>query len=255
MLEDFSLRSMDVIYVNPKEASISDDPGLSTPIAFGNMDAIRERIRGLRAVFTFSVLGGFSGTESTLDVATVAREEGCKVVSFVGIPMQFENERRQRAFEALDDILDVTDRLVIFDMGAVVSGASGNPKFRQFIKVSEYATIYALECLAQLIEGPFFSTFVEKVYTFSYMVDMDPAVAVDSALGASVFPTDPALAKIIVFVSSDFGPAQTERIFDTVVSKTGITPDIVKREDRDDTRVAVFLPVNPDSFPKVCHHE
>ena len=44
-------------------------------------------------------------------------------------------------------------------------------------------------------------------------------------------------------VSSGFGTAQLEQIFHTVVSNTGIIPDIVKRDDREDTKVLVFLPV------------
>ena len=44
-------------------------------------------------------------------------------------------------------------------------------------------------------------------------------------------------------VSSGFGTAQMESIFNTVVSMTGIVPDIVKREDGDDTKVLTFLPV------------
>ena len=44
-------------------------------------------------------------------------------------------------------------------------------------------------------------------------------------------------------MSSGFGTAQLEQIFHTVVSNTGIIPDIVKRDDREDTKVLVFLPV------------
>ena len=44
-------------------------------------------------------------------------------------------------------------------------------------------------------------------------------------------------------VSSGFGTAQIESIYNTVVSMTGIIPDIVKREDADDTRVLTFIPV------------
>ena len=58
-----------------------------------------------------------------------------------------------------------------------------------------------------------------------------------------MFPVDPAFGKSVVMVSSGFGTAQMESIFNTVVSMTGIVPDIVKREDGDDTKVLTFLPV------------
>ena len=72
----------------------------------------------------------------------------------------------------------------------------------------------------------------------------------DRALGATVFPTDPAYGKAIVTVSSGFGTAQLEQIFNTVVSNTGIIPEIVKRDDKEDTKVLVFLPVRLAPSPR-----
>ena len=121
--------------------------------------------------------------------------------------------------------------------------ANSEMKFDAFFRASAHALGFALRNLAHMIDGPFFSTFAEKIYTFSYVNDLDPAEAVQRALGATVFPTDPAYGKLIVTVSSGFGTAQLEQIFHTVVSNTGIIPDIVKRDDREDTKVLVFLPV------------
>ena len=63
-------------------------------------------------------------------------------------------------------------------------------------------------------------------------------------MDSTMFETSPDFGKMIVLVSSGFGTAQVESIFYTIVSMTGIVPDIVKREDREDTKVLVFLPVH-----------
>jgi len=44
-------------------------------------------------------------------------------------------------------------------------------------------------------------------------------------------------------VSSNFGTAELESIMSTVAEKTGIIPDIVRRDDAEDTKVLTFLPV------------
>ncbi len=242
MLDESHILELPVVRVKAR----SESDVLTTPLASGNPDAVRKRIKGLRVVFLFAVVGGEYGTDRMLDIARISREEGCKVVSIVGIPMGFEPDRRKRAFDCLDILVDSSDRTILFDMDTVLKLTSGglDLKIDAIFRISALATSYAVNCLAHLVEGPFFSTFPEKVYTFSYQADIDPAVAVENALESSTFPTDPAVGKVIIFVSSAFGPAQMESIFETVVSNTGITPDIIKRDDREDTRVAVFLPVD-----------
>ncbi len=256
MLDVHALRSMQVIRVNPKESANSFEGDMASPLAAGNPDDIRERLRGVRVAFVFAVLGGFSGTDMLIDIATIARQEGCKVVSIAGIPMGFEKDRRDRAMRALGRVVAVSDRLILFDMATVLKVVSEDrdPKFDALMRISAKATVFALDCLAHLVEGPFFSTFSEVSYTFSYKSDENPVDAVMGAMGSYTFPTDPELAKAVVFVSSTLLQAERDMIFDTVVSSTGILPDIVKREDTDDTKVAVFLPVDLSRpFPRVSH--
>ena len=121
--------------------------------------------------------------------------------------------------------------------------------------------VFAVDNLAHMMEGPFFSTFPKKIYTFAYTNDLDPSKAVTRAMDSTMFETSPDFGKMIVLVSSGFGTAQTESIYYTlvssgfgtaqtesiyytIVSMTGIVPDIVKRDDREDTKVLVFLPVH-----------
>lgn len=243
-----------IIPINPREAAISGEPDLAPPIASGNPDAIRSSLDGIRVAFMLAMLGGASGTGMLLETARVAKECGCRVVSIVGIPMQFEHERRERAMDAIREAVVVSDRMLLMDMGTVVelNVEANDPKFDAFFRISAHSLGFAVANLAEIVEGPFFSTFTERVYTFAYVTDIDPANAVRRALNATAFPTDPAYGKAVVTVSSGFGKAQTEQIFHTVVSNTGIIPDIVKREDREDTKVVVFLParITPSS-PRV----
>lgn len=246
VLTDYSIDNIPVEFVNPGEASDDADSPFSGPIASGRREAIGSRLQGVRVAFVFAILGGTSGTEMMMTTSEVAKSCGCKVVAIAGIPMEFEHERRTRALDSLDGVRALADRTLLMDVGTVLKlrkDANSEMKFDAFFRASAHALGFALRNLAHMIDGPFFSTFAEKIYTFSYVNDLDPAEAVQRALGATVFPTDPAYGKLIVTVSSGFGTAQLEQIFHTVVSNTGIIPDIVKRDDREDTKVLVFLPV------------
>lgn len=250
IVSDARIDNIPMEFVNPGRAS---DPTFSGPIASGDERAIGERLVGVRVVFAFAMLGGSSGTDMLQAVARVAKAAGCKVVAIAGIPMEFEHERRARAMDALHVILGQVDRTLLMDVGTVLDirmDENSETKFDAFFRASAFASGFALRNLAYMVDGPFFSTFPERAYTFAYVNDIDPAHAVDRALGATVFPTDPAYGKAIVTVSSGFGTAQLEQIFNAVVSNTGIIPEIVKRDDREDTKVLVFLPVRLAPSPR-----
>ena len=218
------------------------DPFLASSLLSDNREAICAKLHGMRVAVVFAVLGGGSGTGMMPEVAQYAREEGCHVVSFVGIPMEFERERRERAKEALADVLGISDRMFILDM-EYINRIYPDVKFHHILNKLANTISFSVRSMAHLMEGPFFSTFSRKVYTVAYTTDMLPTNAVARAAEASMFPVDPAFGKSVVMVSSGFGTAQMESIFNTVVSMTGIVPDIVKREDGDDTKVLTFLPV------------
>lgn len=236
--------------VNPREAVIASDPEKATPLASGNPDEIRSRLEGMRVAFVFAMLGGDSGTVMLPEVVSLAREAGCKVVSVVSLPWGVEVDRRARAMDALDGIMGASDRTLLMDfdtMAAMSLDRRGDPKADSFFRVAARALWFAIDSLARMVEGPFFSTFTQRVYTFAYANEIDPAEAVKIALDSTVFETDPARGKAIVAVSSTFGTARREIVFDTIAGDTGIIPDMVSREDRDDTKVLVFLPVAPPS--------
>ena len=218
------------------------DPFLASSLLSDNREAICAKLHGMRVVVLFSILGGGSGIGIPLGISEMARECGCKVVSVVGLPMVFEKERRERALAALPQVLEYSDRVFILDMESLNRNYP-DVKFVHILRMASRSIVFAVDNLAHSMEGPFFSTFPKKVYTFAYTSDMDPSKAVERATGSTMFQTSPDYGKMIVMVSSGFGTAQIESIYSTVVDMTGIIPDIVKRDDREDTKVLVFLPV------------
>lgn len=244
ILRECPLDDVPVSFVNPRETAISDEVPENAPLASGNHDSIKEVLEGKRVVILFSTLGGFSGTGMQTEIASLAKGMGVKVISVLQLPMKLEKERRQRAIETVNAIQFSVDRIIIMDMDTSVSNRQDSQaKFRAFFRSNGHRISSAIEAVISMLEGPFFSTFPEKAYTYSYVTEDDPRVAVDVALRSSEFPTNPALGKIIVTVSSTFESALFDGIEDDVVSRTGIMPELINRDDSDDTKILVFLPV------------
>lgn len=218
------------------------DADLSFTLALDNADAIKKGMKGKRLVFIFSMLGGGAGTGMVPAIIGMAKQCGCLTSCILGIPWSLESERREKALEALWENVKMADRTLVLDADTI-------PKIYPDIRLHNIMTqvantlVFTMNCLADMANGPFFSTFSQRMYTFAYTSDLDPEIAVDRALGASMFKTDPTTGKVIVTVSSRFGLSECEVVLDKIVSLSGIMPDIVKREDSEDTKVLVFLPV------------
>ena len=161
-------------------------------------------------------------------------------MTVAGLP--FEASRRDKGLRMMNEVLEMSDRMFVVDMAAY-SRIYPDLVVHRVMNLIASSISFSVRNLAHLMEGPFFSTFYKKVYTVAYTTDMSPSNAVARAADASAFEVDPAYGKSIIMVSSGFGTAQIESIYNTVVSMTGIIPDIVKREDADDTRVLTFIPV------------
>ncbi len=216
------------------------DQFLAYTLAYENRNEIRRAIAGMRIAIIFAVLGGQTGTRMMPVVAQCAHTEGCRVVTIVGLPL--EEGRRGRAMAAVPEISEVSDRMIVLDM-AMNSKIYPDLRIHRVMNLIANTVMFTTRNIAWLMEGPFFSTFSKKTYTVAYTTDIDPSGAVSRATDASMFDTDPSFGKMIVLVSSEFGTAQIESVYSTVVNMTGIIPDIVKRKDREDTKVLVFLPV------------
>lgn len=217
---------------------------LDESVAFAKMfdkrDEIAEIITGKRVVIALVMLGGGTGAGSLPVLSECAHEAGCSFVSVIGVP--FEAGRREPALESLREISGFSDRMFIFDTMSLTKLYPDLSAHRSF-NILASTIHFTIRNLATLVEGPFFSTFTRKVYTVAYTASLYPSDAVSKASEASFFKFDPSFGRSVVMVSSNFGTAELESIRDTVAGKTGIIPDIVRREDAEDTKVLTFLPV------------
>lgn len=243
-----SPHSIPIVKAHPAGAAERqvDDPDLALPIASCNHDALCARFEGLRVVVIFTVLGGHSGTAAYSEVIGCAREMGCKVVMVAGLPLEFE-ATRNNAFNQAASCFDRVDRMFIVDYAALfqinMRNSSDRCKLDAFFRICEYSVTFAIDNLASILEGPFFSTFPERAYTFSYVNTLRPGDAAGIAVDVAPYSVDPSNGKMVITVGSGFRSVEIDAIVDSVVSKTGIMPDIVFRDDLEDNKYVVFLPV------------
>lgn len=236
-----------IVKVHPAGAAERqvDDPDLASPIASGNRDALLARFDGLRAVLIFTVLGGHSGSAAYSEVISCAREKNCKVIVIAGLPLEFE-ATRERAFEQASKSFGQVDRMFIVDYAAlfkIIMKGSDNCRLDAFFRICGHSVSFAIDNLASILEGPFFSTFSEHAYTFSYVNTMNPGDAAGIAVDVAPYDVDPSNGKMVITVGSAFRSVEIDTIVQSVVSAAGIMPDIVFRDDLEDNKFVVFLPV------------
>lgn len=218
-----------------------DDP-LAFALAIDRKNEIGRFVAGKRAVIAFAMLGGGAGAGTMPAVAECAHDAGCSFVSVIGVPYETES-RRYGAFESLSEIAEVSDRMFVFDT-LTIGRLHPNAKIHHALNMIASTVQMAIRAIASLVDGPFFSTFTKKAYTLAYTTSFYPSEAVARASEASLFEPDPEHGRCVVFVSSRFGTAELESISSTVAEKLGMIPDIVRRDDAEDTKVLTFLPVH-----------
>ncbi len=215
------------------------DPDLASAMAFENVGAIKEAFQGYKAVVVFSILGGGTGTGTVPVVLRCAKECGCRTISVMGIPLSFEESRRRLAQGALGKVSEASDRMYVLDEDSVVRMCP-DVRVSSTFRMISHSIIFTVKCITDLLSGPFFSTFFDKVYTFAYVSELNPVKAVEKAIAVS---GDDPPGGIVVAVSSDLGDAESDAIYDKVAEMTGMVPDIVRRSDREGTKVVVFFSV------------
>ena len=218
------------------------DTHLAETLLEDNIGSLSDFFKGRRIAIIFTVLGGGTGNGMMPTIIQCARSSGCSVVSLVGIPMSFEKDRRDRALELLPGLVELSDRMFVMDL-EILNRLFPRIKFRNGLEVHARTVAFALENMYRLMNGPFFSTFSQRIYTFAYASDLDPLTAVTKAMESPMVETDPSEGKLILFVSSGFGTAEEESIIQDVVSISGILPEIIRREDLEDTKLLMILSV------------
>jgi len=97
------------------EEGCGGDVGLGTRLARESLDQIEEGIRGYHYVFVITGLGGGTGTGSAKVVSERAKRNGSRVISMVSVPMAFESERREAAVNALPELAEHSDIMLVLD--------------------------------------------------------------------------------------------------------------------------------------------
>lgn len=223
------------------------DSCLAEVLVEENLENIEPIFEGKRIAIIFSLLGGGTGNGMVPMMIRCARSSGCSVVTVVGTPMSFENFRRDKVMEILPELVRISDRTFIMDL-ETLNKLYPKIKARNVLELYSRTVVFALNNMYGLMNGPFFSTFSQRIYTFAYATDMDPLTAVIKAMDLPMVETDPTEGKLILFVSSGFGTAEEESIVQGVVSRSGILPEIIRRDDLEDTRLLMFLSVKNTDY-------
>ena len=215
-------------------------------IPIDDNEKIMEALDDKRICLTFTILGGELGTDVVKDVIRCAREKGCKVVSVFGIPMDFEKERRERAFSNLHSVVALSDCTLVADMQKsfeVNLEYNKDKQWTTFLRNSDSIMRNSIKAIVDFMQGPFFSVFVENLYSFVPSYDVLPVNAVMRSWDQMMFDNGRATDRSVIMLGSNVKSAEIEDIRSRVAMMCGTLPEIVIREDSDDSKVMIFRAV------------
>ena len=214
-------------------------------IPLNDDEKILEVMEDKRIVVPFTILGGDLGTDIMKDVIRCAREKGCKVVSVLGIAMDFENDRRERGLRKLPEIVALSDCSLVVDMQRIfdVNLEMGDRQWTRFLKMSDHLIRNSIKAIVDYMQGPFFSTFNDSMYAFVPTTDVLPVEAVMKSWDNMMYENGRETDKSIIMLASNVKSSEIDEISGRVARKCGRVPEIVIREDSDDSKVIVFRSV------------
>ena len=206
--------------------------------------SLMNTMKRYRVVIPFCVLGGELSTDKIRTVVRCARENGCKVVPVLGLPFEWEIERRQRAMDNLSDVVALSDCSLVFDLQKITDLYMSNQsrKVDESIKMANRLVMMSMNAVIDCIEGPFFSTFSRKLYAFASNSAVLPTDAIKDAWGMMLFDKEPSDQNSVILVGSKVTSAEIEDIKSSVAMTCGAVPEVMRRRDGD-SRVDVFKPV------------
>lgn len=240
LLSDHPTSRMRTVSVDP-DGMDRDDFRVS------NEAELAYQLEGVRVAVVFSMLGGRTSEEDLPDVLRTVSGCGCRTVAVLGLPHRFEEDRRAKAVGSLRPLIGMSERTVLIDAEVFIGPSMSDMSLDSVFKVRSYQTSFALDCVLQLLNGPFFSTFSQPAYTFAYVNTAMISDAVGAALRTVTFPTTPSIGKLVVAVGSNCSTAEINQVRATAAFRTGILPDVFRRDDQDSSRVVVFVPVQVGS--------
>ncbi len=212
-------------------------------IALDDLEMLRKSMRNYRVVIPFLIMGGEVGTAIIRDVISCARQEDCRIVSVLGIPMQMEPDRRDRAIHNLSDVVAMSDCSLVFDMQKAMDlsmKAYGDRKFDFFLRMIDRVIMFSIHSIIECLEGPFFTVFKERLYAFASSNDILLENAVKGAWDTMLFDDNSAKGDSIVMVSSNITTAEVDDLRNMMAREYGVMPEVLRRSDSESAKAIVF---------------
>ena len=220
------------------------DQDLGWALAHDYKKEICEAVSGYSNIIATAGLGGGTGSGTIPVIEECARASGARMISILSIPMHFEMQRRETAMRQMKKMIQISDRTILFDIGKMPSRGGGPLPISKAISLADEMMREAIVRTYSMLEGPFFSTLSEKVYTIAYRSSNDPVSAAVSAMDEYLFDADPRYGKIIVTSGSKIGRADSESISETIGNMNGIVPEIVSGREEGDHGILLFIPIS-----------
>jgi cell division protein FtsZ len=220
------------------------DMDLGWALANDHKGEISKVVRGNANIIVTAGLGGGTGSGTIPVIEECAKDIGARLISAVSIPMPFEGTRRDNAMSQMKKIIQISDRTILFDIGKMPQRGGGSLTINEAISLADEIMKEAVVRICDMLDGPFFSTLSERVYTIAYRSSKDPVNGVRAAMDEWLFDADPSYGKIIVTSDSKIGRTDAETISKNIADKTGIIPEIVSDGEGETHRILLFIPIS-----------
>jgi hypothetical protein len=113
-----------------------------------------------------------------------------------------------------------------------------------FLRMMNRLVMKSIESIIETMDGPFFTTFQERMYAFSSATDVLPINAVRKAWDTMLFDNNTEKQSCIILVGNRTSSAEMDYLRDQMVMDHGIMPEVIRRSDKDDSKVIVFKAVS-----------
>jgi len=220
------------------------DQDLGWALAHDYKEEICRAVTGYSNIIVTAGLGGGTGSGTIPIIDECVKASGARMISVVSIPMHFEALRRETALRQMKKIIQISDRTILFDIGKMPSRGGGSLPINKAISMADELMKEAIVRIYNMLDGPFFSTLSEKVYTIAYRSSNDPVKAAVWAMEEYLFDADPRYGKIIVTSDSKIGTADAEAVSETIGNMTGIIPEVVSGEEEEGHGILLFIPIS-----------
>lgn len=201
-------------------------------------DNIDKMILRYDNLIIFAGLGGGTGTGIVPLLVERASTAGIRTVTIVSVPMEFEG-RHIKAQEVLKELIGTADRIVLMDMN-IIASRSQSDIFEETILEADNIAREIIFRISEMLEGPFFSIFSEKVYTASFTKGNTSEEKISYVLKNPLYAADSAYGKAVIHTDSE-SYCYSGIMSDAVCSISGIIPEVI-HSDMDGTMV--FIPIS-----------